>query len=118
MRQTIRIKRLGVPMGRIRKKEYFGDELTHSEARVMAGIIRGDSNQLIADNLFITLGGVKYHITNMNKKLGIKAGRSRAIICRRWYVTKDFDQNVVYLVQQFVERGYHDGPQESPQTSQ
>lgn len=105
---TIRIKRLGEPMGRIRRKEYFGDELTHAEARVMAGIIRGDSNQQIADNLFITLGGVKYHITNMNKKLGIKAGRTRAIICRRWYVIKDFDEKVIYLVKQFVERGYHE----------
>ena len=48
-----------------------GNELTERERDVLKGMVDGLNNNEIADKLVISLGTVKFHISNIFQKLGI-----------------------------------------------
>ena len=48
-----------------------GNELTGRERDVLKGMVAGLNNNEIAEKLFISLGTVKFHITNIFQKLGV-----------------------------------------------
>jgi LuxR family transcriptional regulator, positive regulator of biofilm formation len=47
-------------------------ELTDREKQIVSGLQRGLQNKEIASELVLTEQTVKFHITNINKKLGTK----------------------------------------------
>ncbi len=48
-----------------------GNELTERERDVLKGMVEGLNNNEIADKLVISLGTVKFHISNIFQKLGV-----------------------------------------------
>jgi two-component system, NarL family, response regulator LiaR len=48
-----------------------GNELTERERDVLTGMVSGLNNNEIADKLIISLGTVKFHISNIFQKLGV-----------------------------------------------
>ncbi len=48
-----------------------GNELTERERDVLKGMVEGLNNNEIAEKLFISLGTVKFHISNIFQKLGV-----------------------------------------------
>lgn len=62
--------------------------LTKREAEVAEMVALGFTSQRIADKLFITIGTVKYHITNVYKKMGMNR-RAQLIIFLQPYLSKD-----------------------------
>jgi len=54
------------------------DPLSEQELRVLGLIVAGNSNQEIADELFISVGTAKWHVHNILQKLGV-GNRSQAI---------------------------------------
>ena len=48
-----------------------GSDLTERERKVMRLMVDGLNNQEIADRLVVSLGTVKFHISNIFKKLGV-----------------------------------------------
>jgi two-component system, NarL family, response regulator LiaR len=48
-----------------------GNELTDRENDVLKGMVDGLNNNEIAEKLFISLGTVKFHISNIFQKLGV-----------------------------------------------
>ena len=48
-----------------------GNELTGRERDVLKGMVAGLNNNEIAEKLFISLGTVKFHISNIFQKLGV-----------------------------------------------
>ncbi len=48
-----------------------GNELTERERNVLKGMVEGLNNNEIAEKLFISLGTVKFHISNIFQKLGV-----------------------------------------------
>jgi two-component system, NarL family, response regulator LiaR len=50
-----------------------GNQLTEREQEVLRGMVEGLSNNEIAKRLFISLGTVKFHISNIFQKLGINS---------------------------------------------
>ena len=48
-----------------------GSELTDREREVLKGMVEGLNNNEIAARLFISLGTVKFHISNIFQKLGV-----------------------------------------------
>ncbi|MFC3804234.1 response regulator [Cohnella sp. GCM10012308] len=59
------------------------EELTEREMEVLHLIAQGKSNQEIADELFIGIKTVKYHLTNMFSKLGVEDRTQAAIYAHR-----------------------------------
>ncbi|MDG0791873.1 response regulator transcription factor [Cohnella ginsengisoli] len=59
------------------------EELTDREMEVLHLIAQGKSNQEIADELFIGIKTVKYHLTNMFSKLGVEDRTQAAIYAHR-----------------------------------
>ena len=49
------------------------EELTHREKDVLSGLIDGKSYQAIADQLFVSLSTVRFHIKNIYQKLHVKS---------------------------------------------
>ena len=61
-------------VGRLLRRRAEGGplgELTERERDVLAGMAEGQSNQGIADTLFLSLGAVEKHVTAILQKLGI-----------------------------------------------
>jgi len=50
----------------------FGQELTEREREVISHVLLGISNAQIADALFIHHKTVKFHLSRIYKKLGVK----------------------------------------------
>ena len=50
-----------------------GNELTEREQDVLKGLVDGLSNNEIAAKLYISLGTVKFHISNIFQKLGVNS---------------------------------------------
>ena len=48
-----------------------GNELTEREQDVLKGMVEGLNNNEISEKLFISLGTVKFHISNIFQKLGV-----------------------------------------------
>ncbi|MGG4036281.1 response regulator transcription factor [Paenibacillus cisolokensis] len=59
------------------------EELTEREMDVLKGLARGLSNQEIADELFIGIKTVKFHITNIFDKLGVEDRTQAAIYAHK-----------------------------------
>jgi NarL family two-component system response regulator LiaR len=59
------------------------EELTEREMEVLQLIAQGKSNQEIADELFIGIKTVKYHLTNLFGKLGVEDRTQAAIYAHR-----------------------------------
>lgn len=59
------------------------EELTDREMEVLKLIAEGKSNQEIADDLFIGIKTVKYHLTNLFGKLGVEDRTQAAIYAHR-----------------------------------
>ncbi|MFC5469985.1 response regulator [Cohnella suwonensis] len=59
------------------------EELTDREMEVLKLIALGKSNQEIADDLYIGIKTVKYHLTNMFGKLGVEDRTQAAIYAHR-----------------------------------
>jgi two-component system, NarL family, response regulator LiaR len=55
------------------------DELTEREMEVLRLIAKGKSNQEVADELYIGIKTVKYHVTNILSKLGVEDRTQAAI---------------------------------------
>lgn len=61
----------GVNMNRPFLKEYYS--ITPAELDVLSRLGRGISNQEIANELCVAEKTVKYHLTHIYKKLGVKS---------------------------------------------
>ncbi|WEK55158.1 MAG: response regulator transcription factor [Candidatus Cohnella colombiensis] len=59
------------------------EELTEREMEVLKLIALGKSNQEVADDLFIGIKTVKYHLTNLFSKLGVEDRTQAAIYAHR-----------------------------------
>ncbi|WP_148669480.1 response regulator transcription factor [Cohnella abietis] len=59
------------------------EDLTDREMEVLKLIALGKSNQEIADDLFIGIKTVKYHLTNLFSKLGVEDRTQAAIYAHR-----------------------------------
>ncbi|WP_276358347.1 response regulator [Cohnella caldifontis] len=64
------------------------EELTEREMEVLQLIAQGKSNQEIADELFIGIKTVKYHLTNLFGKLGVEDRTQAAIYAHRHGLAK------------------------------
>ncbi len=53
--------------------------LSHREAEVAEHLVQGLSNKEIGNQLFVTEKTIKFHLTNIYKKLGLKS-RSQLIV--------------------------------------
>lgn len=81
------------------KRSYRGaSELSNREAEVVAQAITGKSSKEIAGSLFVTEKTVKFHLTNIYKKLGVK---QRPALLAKWY-SRQMSQEVVDLVNQHL----------------
>jgi len=58
--------------------DQLADPLSEQELRVLGLIVAGNTNQEIADDLFISVGTAKWHVHNILQKLGV-GNRSQAI---------------------------------------
>ena len=58
--------------------DYLVEELSQRELEVLQLVSQGLSNQEISEKLFLTLGTVKWHTSNIYGKLGVK-GRTQAV---------------------------------------
>ncbi len=73
-------------MSRFRKQPAASlphEELTEREMEVLKLLAQGKSNQEIADELFIGIKTVKYHLTNLFAKLGVEDRTQAAIYAHR-----------------------------------
>lgn len=75
-------------MNRLRKPKQpvqaaLHDDLTEREMDVLKRVARGMSNQEIADELFIGVKTVKFHITNIFNKLGVDDRTQAAIYAHK-----------------------------------
>jgi NarL family two-component system response regulator LiaR len=64
------------------------EELTEREMEVLQLIAQGKSNQEVADELFIGIKTVKYHLTNLFSKLGVEDRTQAAIYAHRHGLAK------------------------------
>ncbi|WP_277424213.1 response regulator [Cohnella candidum] len=64
------------------------EELTEREMEVLQLIAQGKSNQEVADELFIGIKTVKYHLTNLFGKLGVEDRTQAAIYAHRHGLAK------------------------------
>lgn len=70
----------GKMMERLRAPEtHLHDELTEREREVLQLIAQGKANQVIADELFISLKTVKTHVSNILSKLDVE-DRTQAVV--------------------------------------
>lgn len=73
--------------------------LTKKQWGVVVQLSKGLSNREIGNNLFICEKAVKYHITNLNKRLGTK--RREQIVS--WFLeVKINNADVAQLVEQLI----------------
>lgn len=64
-------------------KQQLHEQLTEREMDVLKGVARGLSNQEIADELFIGVKTVKFHITNIFNKLEVEDRTQAAIYAHK-----------------------------------
>lgn len=65
------------------KKKAAHDQLTEREMEVLRLIAQGKSNQELADELFIGVKTVKFHVTNILAKLGVEDRTQAAIYAHK-----------------------------------
>lgn len=54
------------------QKSTLGSDLTDSELKILAALVKGMSNQEISDQFSISVATVKYHLAHIFSKLGVK----------------------------------------------
>ena len=67
----------------VQPKEKLHELLTEREMEVLKGVSRGQSNQEIADELYIGVKTVKFHITNIFQKLNVEDRTQAAIYAHK-----------------------------------
>jgi NarL family two-component system response regulator LiaR len=75
-----------------KSRSSIGSDLTEKEREVLALLIKGLSNQDIAKLLTISLATVKYHLTNIFTKLGVKNRVEAATIAMEYNLV---EKNIV-----------------------
>jgi NarL family two-component system response regulator LiaR len=55
-----------------RQRPGLGSDLTETERKILAALVRGLSNQEISNQYSISVATVKYHLTNIFSKLGVR----------------------------------------------
>ena len=61
------------------KEAFIHSGLSHRESEVALYVAKGLSNKDVAASLFVTEKTIKFHLTNIYKKLGVKS-RSQLIV--------------------------------------
>jgi WD40 repeat protein/serine/threonine protein kinase len=74
--------REGIGRGSTQQDANIVEQLTMREQEILSMIAHGKSNRDIADELVISIGTVKWHITQVYKKLGVRS-RVQAIVRAR-----------------------------------
>lgn len=85
-----RLKKYSRLLGQVRSNIEPESALTSREQEIMDLIAQGDSNQQIADRLFIEVGTVKNHVHNILQKLGATTRREAAAT---WALVRDEDRD-------------------------
>jgi serine/threonine protein kinase len=96
--------REGIGRGLSQRDESIVEQLTLREQEVLAMIAKNMSNREIADELVVTMGTVKWHITQLYKKLGVRS-RVQAIVRAReldLIVTGDTRDDLQFSTEQHV----------------
>jgi NarL family two-component system response regulator LiaR len=70
-RMTLSPEAIQVLANAVAQPHIQGNELTERERDVLKGMVDGLNNNEIAEKLFISLGTVKFHISNIFQKLGV-----------------------------------------------
>lgn len=55
-----------------RQRPSLGSDLTETERKILTALVQGLSNQEISDQYSISVATVKYHLTNIFSKLGVR----------------------------------------------
>lgn len=71
-----------------KKEPVLHDDLTNRENEILLLIAQGNSNQEIADQLFITLKTVKTHVSNILAKLDVEERTQAAIYAFKHHLIK------------------------------
>jgi NarL family two-component system response regulator LiaR len=53
-------------------QSHLGDDLTPAEKKILAALVKGMSNEEISQYLSISVATVKFHLTNIFSKLGVR----------------------------------------------
>lgn len=72
-RMTLSPEAAQVLANAVSQPQLQGNELTERERDVLKGMVEGLNNNEIAEKLVISLGTVKFHISNIFQKLGINS---------------------------------------------
>jgi NarL family two-component system response regulator LiaR len=59
-------------VGKNRRIDAIGSDLTESEKRVLAALVKGMSNREISNQFSISVATVKYHLAHIYSKLGVR----------------------------------------------
>lgn len=73
------------------KEKLVQKGLSHREADVAVAVSKGASNKDVAQALFVTEKTIKFHLTNVYKKMGVKS-RSQLIVWCMPHMTFTEDQ--------------------------
>ncbi|OZE79181.1 LuxR family transcriptional regulator [Rhodococcus sp. 15-649-1-2] len=57
--------------------------LTKREREILAGIVAGRSNPELADDLFVSVNTVKFHVANVLRKLHVRSRVDAAVLAAR-----------------------------------
>jgi two-component system response regulator DevR len=66
----------------LKQKEYNAI-LTNTEKEILRLVQTGDSQQEIADKLYIAVGTIKKHVTNILKKMNVKSSKDAAEVAKK-----------------------------------
>lgn len=66
----------------LKQKEY-DSVLTGTEKDILRHVQSGDSQQQIADKMFIAVGTIKKHISNILKKMNVKSSKEAAEVAKK-----------------------------------
>ncbi|MFK8138193.1 MAG: LuxR C-terminal-related transcriptional regulator [Bdellovibrionales bacterium] len=82
--------------------------LSNREAEVAELVVKGLSNKEVANQLFVTEKTVKFHLTNIYKKMGVKSRAQLIVWCMPY---QSFMENNIHQVQPMAQP---QRPQASP----
>jgi DNA-binding CsgD family transcriptional regulator len=65
-------------------KNLIQQGLSHREAEVAAAVSEGSSNKEVANKLFVTEKTIKFHLTNIYKKMKVKSRTQLIVFVAQW----------------------------------
>ena len=71
-------------------KNLIQQGLSHREAEVAAAVSEGSSNKEVANKLFVTEKTVKFHLTNIYKKMKVKSRTQLIVLAAQWKTQMNF----------------------------